>query len=45
MLGGSAIDEHIGLGRDNGRVDESQKEEAADKGTDDLILSIWVFSL
>ena len=38
------INKHIHVGRDDGRIDESQEEKPANEGTDGMILRIWVFS-
>lgn len=45
MLGWNAIYEHVGLGRDDSRVDEAQEKEASNKGADGIIGSFWVFAL
>lgn len=45
MFGRDAVDEHVCLRGNDGWVDESEKEEAADEGTDGKVCHIWVLSL
>lgn len=45
MLGGDTVDEHIRLWSDDGRVDEAEEEEAADKGTDGEVCYVGVLAL
>jgi hypothetical protein len=45
VLGWDAIDQHVRLRRDNGRVDESEEEEAANEGTDGSVGRVGVFPL
>lgn len=43
VLSGCRVDEHVRSGRNNGRVDETEEEEATDKCADCLVLRIRVF--
>ena len=45
MFSGYAIDQHVRLGRNDGRVDETQEEEAAYERTYGVICSLWVLAL
>jgi hypothetical protein len=45
VLGGDSIDEHVGLRRDDGRVDEAKEEEAADEGAEGKVGRFWIFPL
>ena len=40
-----ALHQHIGLWRDNSRVDEAQEEESANQGADSIVGRIWVLPL
>jgi len=39
------VDEHVGLRRDDGRVDEAQEEEAADERADGEVGRLGVLAL
>lgn len=45
MLCRNGVDQHVGLGGDYGRVDETQEEKAAYEGTDGVIGGFWILAL
>lgn len=45
VLAWQAIDKHIGLRSDNGRVDEAQEEESSNQRADGKVRGVRVFSL
>jgi hypothetical protein len=45
ILSRIGVDKHVRSGSNNGGIDEAQKEEATDKGTNGVVLSVWVLPL
>ena len=45
VFGGYSVDQHVRLWCDDGRVDETEKEETANERADGRVCRVWVLSL